>query len=76
MCILIEELQINCVCNLGDPGKSHPPARFFLLQSSQMCHTFWKTNIVLLMILLEEVRCIPENIFCKLYVIKFWEQMV
>ena len=27
-------------------------------------------------ILLEEVRCIPENILCELYVVKVWEGMV
>ena len=37
---------------------------------------FWERNIVLLPILLEEVRCIPDNIFCKLYVVKVWEGMV
>ena len=31
---------------------------------------------MLLPILLEEVGCIPENIFCELYVVKFWEGMV
>ena len=31
---------------------------------------------MLLLIVLEEVRFIPENIFCKLYVVKFWEGMV
>ena len=31
---------------------------------------------MLLLILLEEVRLIPENIFCELYVVKFWEGMV
>ena len=67
--ILIEEL----MCNLGDPGK---PARFFLLQPCQMCHTLWKRNIVLLPTLLEEVRCIPVNILSGLYVVKFWEGMV
>ena len=61
------------MCNLGDPGK---PARFFLLLSCQMCHTFWKMNIVLLPIVLEELRCIPETIFCDLYVVEFWEGMV
>ena len=30
----------------------------------------------LLLIPLEEVRCIPENILCELYVVKFWEGMV
>ena len=64
------------MCNLGDPGKSHLPARFFLLQSCQMFHTFWERNIILLPISLEEVRCIHENFFCELYVVKFWERMV
>ena len=27
-------------------------------------------------ILLEEVRCIPENILCELYVVNVWEGMV
>ena len=27
-------------------------------------------------ILLEEVRCIPENILCELDVVRFWEGMV
>ena len=31
---------------------------------------------MLLLILLEEVRCIPEIILCELYVVKFWEGMV
>ena len=31
---------------------------------------------MLLPILLEEVRLIRENIFCELYVVKFWEGMV
>ena len=31
---------------------------------------------MLLPILLEEVRCIPETIFCELYVVKVWEGMV
>ena len=31
---------------------------------------------MLLLTVLEEVRCIPENIFCELYVVKFWEGMV
>ena len=25
---------------------------------------------------LEEVSCIPENILCEVYVVKFWEGMV
>ena len=54
------------MCNLGDPGK---PARFILLWSCQMCFTFWKRNIMLLPIVLEEVRCIVENILCELYVV-------
>ena len=29
-----------------------------------------------LLTVLEEVRCIPENIFCELYVAKVWEGMV
>ena len=60
------------MCTLGGPEKQ---ARF-LLQSCQICHTFWKRNIVLLPILLEEVRCIPENLLCELYVVKVWEGMV
>ena len=28
---------------------------------------------MLLPFLLEEVRCIPDNIFCELYVVKVWE---
>ena len=59
--------------SLGGPGK---PARFFLLWSYQMCHTFWNRNIVLLLILLGEVRSIPENILCELYVVKLGEGMV
>ena len=31
---------------------------------------------MLLLILLEEVRCIPENVVCELYVVKFWEGTV
>ena len=31
---------------------------------------------MLLPIVLEEVRCIPENVFCELCVVKFWEGMV
>ena len=31
---------------------------------------------MLLLILLEEVRCIPETIVCELYVVKVWEGMV
>ena len=31
---------------------------------------------MLFLILLEEVRCIPEPIFSELYVVKFWEGMV
>ena len=31
---------------------------------------------MLLPIVLEEVRCIPETIFYELYVVKFWEEMV
>ena len=31
---------------------------------------------MLLPIVLEEVRGIPENVFCELYVVKFWEGMV
>ena len=31
---------------------------------------------MLLLIALEEVRCIPEKIFCELYVVKLWEGMV
>ena len=31
---------------------------------------------MLLLILLEEVRYIPETIFCDLYVVKVWEGMV
>ena len=31
---------------------------------------------MLLLILLEDVRCIPENILCELYVVKVWEGMV
>ena len=31
---------------------------------------------MLLPILLEEVRCIPENILCELYVVKFWNGIV
>ena len=31
---------------------------------------------MLLVILLEEVRSIPVNIFCELYVVKAWEGMV
>ena len=31
---------------------------------------------MLLLIVLEEVRCIPEMIFCELYVVKVWEGMV
>ena len=29
-----------------------------------------------LLIVLEEVRCIPEHTFCELYLVKFWEGMV
>ena len=32
--------------------------------------------IMLLLILLEEVRCIPYNIFGELYEVKVWEGMV
>ena len=31
---------------------------------------------MLLLILLEEARCIHEKIFCELHVVKFWERMV
>ena len=31
---------------------------------------------MLLLIFLEEVRCIPETIFCELDVVKVWEGMV
>ena len=31
---------------------------------------------MLLLTLLEEVRCIPENIFCELYVVKVCKGMV
>ena len=31
---------------------------------------------MLLPIVLEEVRCIAENILCELYVVKIWEGMV
>ena len=31
---------------------------------------------MLLLISLEEMRCIPEHILCKMYVMKIWEGMV
>ena len=31
---------------------------------------------MLLLTLLEEVRCIPEPLLCELYVVKVWEGMV
>ena len=47
-CILIEELQ-SIMCYLGDPGKSHPSARFFLSQSCP-CVTILEEDIMLLLI--------------------------
>ena len=64
------------MCNVCGPGKPPQPARFFLLWSWQMCHTFCGRNITLLLILLEDVRYIPKPILCELYVVKFWEGMV
>ena len=64
------------MCNVCGPGKPHQPARFFLLWSWQICHTFCGRNIILLLILLEEVRYIPENRLCELYMVKCWEGMV
>ena len=74
-CILIEELH-TIMCNLGDHGKSHPPATFFLLQSCQMCHTFGRGISCCYRFLLKEVRWIPETILCELYVVKVWEGKV
>ena len=52
------------MCNQGGPGK---PARFFpLVVLSNVSH-FWKRNIMLLLIPLEEVSCIPANILCESY---------
>ena len=31
---------------------------------------------MLLPISLEEMRCAPENVLCKMYVMKIWEGMV
>ena len=48
------------MCNVCGPGNPPQPARFFLLWSWQMCHTFWGRNIALLSNPLEEVRYIPH----------------
>ena len=61
------------MCNQGGPGK---PARFFLLQSCQMCHTFGRGISCCYYFLLEEVSLIPDNILCEVYVVKFGEGMV
>ena len=59
--------------NQGAPGKT---ARFFLLQSCQMCHTFGRGISCCYRFLLEEVSCIPHTILCEVYVVKVWEGMV
>ena len=61
------------MCNQGGPGKS---ARFFCVQSCQMCHTFGRGILCCYQFLLEEVSCILENILCEVYVVKVWEGMV
>ena len=61
------------MCNQGGPGK---PARFLLLQSCQMYHTFGRGILCCYHFLLEEVSCIPENLLCEVYVVKLWEGMV
>ena len=60
------------MCNLGDPGKSQGSSYCSLVK----CVTLFEEQFVLLPILLEELRCIPETLFCELYVVKFWEGMV
>ena len=45
--------------NVCAPGKPPQPARFFLLWSWQICHTFCGWNIALLSIPFEEVRYVP-----------------
>ena len=64
------------MCNVCGPEKPLQPARFFLLWSWQMWHTFCGRNIALLSIPLEEVRYIPEHILWELYMVKVWEGMV
>ena len=54
------------MCSLGGAGKQ---AMFFLLQTCQMCDTFWKRHIMLLPIFLEEV-------LCEWNVVEVWEEMV
>ena len=66
------------MCNLGDPGKSHLPARFFLLQ---FCQLYWHTSgrgisCCYQLLFKEVVRWIPEHILCESYVVKIWEGMV
>ena len=61
------------MCNQGGPGK---PARFFHLQSCQMCHTFGRGISCCYQFLLEEVSGIPKNILFEVCVVKVWEGMV
>ena len=42
----------------------------------EMVSHFWNRNIMFLLILLGEVRCIAENTLCKLYVVKIWEGLI
>ena len=57
------------MCNQGGPGKPGP-----LAVLSNVSH-FWKRNIVLLL-LLEEVSCIPEDILCEVHMVKVQEGIV
>ena len=61
------------MCNQGGPGE---PARFFLLRCCQTCHTFGRGLSCCYLFLLEDVSCIPEHIFCEVYVLIVCEGMV
>ena len=58
---------------MRDQGGS---ARFFLLQSCQMCNTFGRQISCGYLFLLEKVSCIPDTILCEVYLVKVWEGMV
>ena len=63
------------MCYLSDPGKSHPPGSSYC--GPVKCVTLFGRGILFCYwFLLEEMKCVPEDILFKMYVMKIWEGMV
>ena len=69
LCILVEDVLINCVKSVW----SWEVSQVLPFQVLPNVAHFWKRNILLLSIPLGRSEVDYENVLCELYVVKIWE---